>query len=140
MQGQNEFKQAVENYLNNRAATDNDLAAKMKNAKKNIDGCVAYILGEVSRSGRSYYDDDEIFGLAVHYYDEQEVKTRPSRVRKAVTPARALTAEQRKQSDDELEKRAAEVKSKPWIAKKPEPKPQPKPKKANEGQLSLFDF
>lgn len=71
-----EFKQAIEDYLNRR----DDLANKLKNPEKSIDGCCDYIYGvmlkraEKQRGGARavglYADPNEIFGLAVHYYDE----------------------------------------------------------------------
>lgn len=71
-----EFKQAIENHLNSRA----DMTEKMKQKDKSIDGCCDYIFdvmrhrAEKQRKGASsvglYADPNEVFGLAVHYYDE----------------------------------------------------------------------
>ena len=73
-----EFKQAIETYLNGRA----DMKAKLSAKGKSIDGCCDYIFdvmrkrAEKQRGGKSavglYAPPDEIFGLAVHYYDETE--------------------------------------------------------------------
>jgi len=72
------FKQAIEDHLKGRA----DMAEKLKNPGKSIDGCCDYIFdvmrsrAEKDRAGKSavgmYAEPDEIFGLAVHYYDESE--------------------------------------------------------------------
>ena len=35
--------------------------------------CITYILTEVYKSGSSGFDDSEIFGMAVHYYDEDDI-------------------------------------------------------------------
>jgi len=35
---------------------------------------VNYILSQVKKSGCTGFDDDEIFGMAVHYYDEDDLK------------------------------------------------------------------
>jgi hypothetical protein len=58
------------------------MAEKLKNPGKSIDGCCDYIFdvmrkrAEKERSGKSavgmYAEPDEIFGLAVHYYDESD--------------------------------------------------------------------
>lgn len=73
-----EFKQAIEDYLNGRP----DMADKLKAKGKSIDGCCDYIFdvmrkrAEKQRGGKSavglYASPDEIFGMAVHYYDESE--------------------------------------------------------------------
>lgn len=73
-----EFKQAIENHLKGRA----DMADKLNKPGKTIDGCCDYIFdvmrkrAEKARNGKSavglYADPNEIFGLAVHYYDESE--------------------------------------------------------------------
>lgn len=72
------FKQAIEAHLKGRA----DMAEKLKNPGKSIDGCCDYIFdvmrkrAEKERAGKSavgmYAEPDEIFGLAVHYYDESD--------------------------------------------------------------------
>ena len=73
-----ESKQAIENYLSGRP----DMAAKLKAKDKSIDGCCDYIFdvmrkrAEKSRGGKSavgmYVAPQEVFGLAVHYYDESD--------------------------------------------------------------------
>ena len=35
---------------------------------KNIDNCITYILNQVKKSGCCGFSDDEIFGMALHYY------------------------------------------------------------------------
>ena len=73
-----EFKQAIENHLQGRA----DMKEKLSKKGKSIDGCCDYIFdvmrrrAEKERKGASavglYADPQEIFGLAVHYYDETD--------------------------------------------------------------------
>ena len=72
------FKEAIENYLKSRA----DLKERMTAKGKTLDGCCDYIFdvmrkrAESNRKGASavglYADPQEIFGLAVHYYDESD--------------------------------------------------------------------
>lgn len=68
------FIRAIKNYLENRAANDAAFAEKFKNEKKTVDGCAAFIIDQVQKSKRCAYADEEIFGLAVHYYDEEDIK------------------------------------------------------------------
>ena len=73
-----EFKQAIEDHLMGRA----DMKEKLSKKGKSIDGCCDYIFdvmrkrAEKERGGKSavglYANPDEIFGLAVHYYDETD--------------------------------------------------------------------
>src|SRR3712207_8456712 len=41
---------------------------------KNIEDCIAYIVSEVQKSGCNGFNDDEIYSMAVHYYDEDDIK------------------------------------------------------------------
>jgi hypothetical protein len=66
------FKQAIEAYLKGRP----DMAGKMQAKGKSIDGCCAYIIGEMRKRAKGSQalavTDEEVFGLAVHYYDESD--------------------------------------------------------------------
>lgn len=64
------FKTAICEYLREFAKTDTEFRGKLMNPEKNIDKCLDYIIGEVKESGRQGFADDEIYSLAVHYYDE----------------------------------------------------------------------
>ena len=70
-----EFKETIQKYLEQRVAEDPLFAPKFENPKKNIDECCRYILGEARKRGTEVVmKDDEVFGLAVHYYDEDNIK------------------------------------------------------------------
>ena len=69
-----QFKKTIQAYLNKRAEEDSLFAETLKKENKNIDDCIGYILSEVQKSGCSGFADDEIYGMAVHYYDEDDVK------------------------------------------------------------------
>lgn len=68
------FKSAIENHLKNRALEDELFAVTLKKENKNIDECINYILKTVKDSGCNGFADEEIFGMAVHYYDEDDIK------------------------------------------------------------------
>lgn len=71
----NQVKQAIKNYLANRAKTDELFAVAYAKPNKNIDECFNYILGEAKKQGNAVYLPDEVvFGWAVHYYDEDDIK------------------------------------------------------------------
>lgn len=67
------FKNTIKSYLENRAEADSLFAPKYANDKKNIDDCIIYILNTVQKSGCNGFTDDEVYGMAVHYYDEESI-------------------------------------------------------------------
>lgn len=68
------FKQAIKAYLDRRAADDALFAKTYAKGNKSLDECCNYILQQVRKSGRCGFADDEIYGMAVHYYDEDDIK------------------------------------------------------------------
>ncbi|MFV0538822.1 MAG: PcfK-like family protein [Dysgonomonas sp.] len=68
------FTRTILTYLEQRAETDYLFAESFANPNKSIDACCTYILNEVQKSGCNGFHDDEIFGLAVHYYDEENIE------------------------------------------------------------------
>jgi len=68
------FKKVISDHLELVASNDALFAETFKKESKNIEGCINYILSEVQKSGCSGFTDDEIFGMAIHYYDEDNIK------------------------------------------------------------------
>ena len=68
------FKQTIKSYLDKRAKEDEMFSKKYSNPQKSIDECVNFIFQEVQKSGCCGFSDDEVFGMAVHYYDEAKIK------------------------------------------------------------------
>jgi len=73
MKATDAFTDTIKAYLDNRASSDALFSVTYKKEKKNIADCVTYILNEVKKSGNNGFTDDEIFGMAVHYYDEDNI-------------------------------------------------------------------
>lgn len=74
MKGTEHFTRAIAEYLNQRAATDPLFAPNLMKPNKSIEECVTYILNQVQASGCNGFEDDEIYSMAVHYYDEDEIE------------------------------------------------------------------
>lgn len=74
MTGSDAFKKTIQSYLELRAGFDNLFAVKYKNENKNIDDCITYILNRIQKSGIAGYTDDEVFGMAIHYYQEDNLE------------------------------------------------------------------
>jgi hypothetical protein len=102
MKSTDQFKTTIENKLNEMAAADDNLAANLQKEGKNIDDCVTYILNRVQKSGCNGFTDDEIFGMAIHYYDEDDIKVgNPINTRVVVNHRVELTADDKKQAKEE---------------------------------------
>ncbi|MCM0721260.1 MULTISPECIES: PcfK-like family protein [Bacteroidales] len=90
------FKRTIQTYLEQRAAEDALFAKNYRNTAKNIDDCVTYILNYVQKSGCNGFTDGEIYGQAVHYYDENEIEVgKPVNCQVVVNHVVELTAEEK---------------------------------------------
>ena len=74
MKGTDVFKETIKSYLDERAVSDKLFAISYHKEGKSIDDCITYILNQVKNSGCNGFADDEIYGMAVHYYDEDNIK------------------------------------------------------------------
>lgn len=74
MKGTEQFTRTIVEYLNQRAMTDPLFAPNLMKPHKNIEECVTYILKQVQQSGCNGFEDEEIYAMAVHYYDEDDLE------------------------------------------------------------------
>jgi hypothetical protein len=74
IKGSKNFKAAIKKHLDETAAKDSVFAEKYKDEKKSLEDCLTYIFNTVKKSGIMGWADDEIYGMAKHYYDEANVK------------------------------------------------------------------
>ena len=71
-------KTKIKNYLDERAKNDELFAKAYTKSNKSIDECYKYVLGEARKKGTAVgMTAEEVFGLAVHYYDEDNIKINP---------------------------------------------------------------
>lgn len=84
------FETAIKNYLDKLAADDPFFMEKLENPKKSIAECCKYIIAEVqkARNGQQCVavSDEEVYGLAVHYYDEKDVIVEETPIPAKVVP------------------------------------------------------
>lgn len=71
--GTEAFKNTIKSYLDKRAKEDELFAVSYAKSNKSLDECINFILQEVKKSGCNGFADDEIYGMAVHYYDEDNL-------------------------------------------------------------------
>ena len=74
MSGTEQFTRTIAEYPNLRAATDPLFAPNLAKPHKNIEDCITYILQQVQQSGCNGFEDDEIYSIALHYYDEDDLE------------------------------------------------------------------
>lgn len=136
MKGTDHFKRTIQMHLEQRAAEDALFAKNYRNPAKNIDDCVTYILNYVQRSGCNGFTDGEIFGQAVHYYDENEIEVgKPIQCKVAVNHVVELTAEEKAEA-----RQKAIQKYQDEEVRKLQNRNRPAAKKETIVQPSLFDF
>ena len=67
------FKEAIRIYLAERADNEPEFAVTLAKPQKNLDDCLTYILNQVKKSGQEGFADEDIYNMAVHYYDEDDI-------------------------------------------------------------------
>ena len=120
------FETTIQTYLENRAKTDSLFAETYKKENKSIEECCKYIMQQAQKmynkrvNGGIAIDRKTVYGWAVHYYDEDDIKV------------------------DKVQERVEVVSSVPKPTKVEQPKPLAKPQQKrkrgedNSLQLSLF--
>lgn len=72
--GSDAFGKAIKAMLDKRASDDPLFMKAYTNKDKSIAECCNYIINEVKRMKVNALTDEEVLGLAVHYYDEADIK------------------------------------------------------------------
>lgn len=136
MRGTRIFEKTIRDYLDKRAKEDELFAVAYAKEGKSISECCNYILERVSKSGRNGFTDEEIYGMAVHYYDEDNIKAEamPSNVRVVVNHKEG------KQPSIHEEVKPVQMEKKQAPAAKPKKSRKQKEEEFNQRQLSLFEL
>ena len=99
------FKNTIQAYLQDRASNDSLFADRFKNESKNIDDCITYMLNCIQKSGCNGFEDDEVYSMAIHYYDEDDIEIgNPINCKVAVNHVVELTQEDKDQAKEEAMK------------------------------------
>lgn len=140
MKGTEHFKQTVKAYLDGRAQTDELFAVSYAKENKNLDDCITFILNQVKVSGCCGMTDDEVWSLAVHYYDEDNIDVgKPVSCGVVVNHKVELTEEEKAQARKDALKAYQEEELRKIQQRRSRPKPAAKTQ-ANPSERSLFDF
>ena len=123
-------------YLEQRAEEDALFAKKYRNPAKNMDECVTHILNYVQKSGCNGFTDGEIFGQAIHYYEENEIEVgKPMNCQVVVNHVVELTEEEKAEARQNAARRYQEEE-----LRKLQNRNRPPARKVNQPQPSLFDL
>ena len=123
-------------YLEQRAKEDTLFAKKYRNPAKNIDECVTHILNYVQKSGCNGFTDGEIFGQAIHYYEENEIEVgKPMNCQVVVNHVVELTEEEKAEARQNAVRRYQEEE-----LRKLQNRNRPPARKVTQSQPSLFDL
>ena len=137
MKATDHFKRTIQAYLDNRAAEDELFAVSYRKEGKNIDDCIIYILNYVKNSGCAGFSDGEIYSLAVHYFDEDNLDIgKPLNCHIAVNHVVQLTDEEKA----EARRQAIEQYQREQLAKMRSHSERTKKTENKVVQPSLFDF
>ena len=132
------FADTIRRYLEKRAEKDVLFAVKFANPSKSVEDCVTYIINEVKKSGCNGFTDAEVYGMAVHFYEENEIEvSNPINCKVVVNHTIELTEEEKEEARQEAiaklrDEQVAKMR-RPTAKKATENKPQVE-------QPSLFDF
>lgn len=143
MSNTKELKQ-IKSYLDNRAKEDEIFAKMYGKPKKDLNGCWAYIVGVARERGNAVcMTDEEVYGLAVHYYceDDLEVKKLPEGFKAAASGGKVdlLSDDEKKKLKKQAEEEFKAKMKKELEVEKTQIK-KPKRKKEELGMASLFEF
>jgi hypothetical protein len=99
------FKQQIQKYLDQRAKTDILFSPIYDKENKNIDECISYILSEVKKKAGSdnaiAMTDEEIYSMAVHYYDEDSIKVDKSNIKSSTKVSHISDSDDHSDNEDD---------------------------------------
>ena len=101
------FQTTIKTYLDQRAADDTLFAKSYAKEGKNIGDCITYILNTVQKSGCNGFADEEIYSMAVHYYDEDKIELKPRKSCEVIVNYKTGDKVKLSESDIEIAKRKA---------------------------------
>lgn len=144
MTGTEHFKQTIKAYLDERAKTDELFAVSYAKETKNLDDCVTFILNQakaIAKEDGCGMTDDEVYSLAVHYYDEDNIEIGNAVNCGVIVNHRVELSEEEKAEAREKALKAYQAEELRKIQQRyNRPKPAPKTEKQKVSQPTLFDF
>lgn len=84
-----DFKNIIKAHLDKMAQQDFSFAERYKLENKSLDKCIQYIKSQAQKQAKQGFaaiEDDVVYGWAVHYYQEDDIKVDEKVKAKVVTP------------------------------------------------------
>lgn len=130
------FTRILQAKLQELAQQDDSIAENLKKEGKKIEDCVQYILNTVQKSGQMGFTDDEIYSMAIHYYDEEKIDIgKPMQCFVVSNEKIVPTEEELKEIRQTAIRELIDEKKKEMSKKKEPPKPVVKPKPLVSAEL-----
>lgn len=139
---------AIAEYLLKR----DDIKENLEKENKSLSECGNFIMTEARKKGSSVcMTNEEVFGLAVHYYDEDDLKidkniSNQARVEKSEDTEKEVSKPVQEEKPvekldiDEIVEKKVQERLQAIERKKKEKRTKKKVKKSNVEQVSLFDL
>ena len=101
------FFDSMESFIRQKMDANDLFAKKVSNPKKNIEDCITYVINTIEKSRYKGLCDNDVYSLAVHYYEEDDIDVgKPINCRVVVNHQVELTpeeiAEMRQKAKDEV--------------------------------------
>ena len=101
------FFDSMESFIMKKMDANDLFAKKVCNPKKNIEDCITYVINTIEKSRYKGLCDNDVYSLAVHYYEEDDIDVgKPINCRVVVNHQVELTpeeiAEMRQKAKDEV--------------------------------------
>ena len=101
------FFDSMESFIMQKMDANDLFAKKVSNPKKNIEDCITYVINTIEKSRYKGLCDNDVYSLAVHYYEEDDIDVgKPINCRVVVNHQVELTpeeiAEMRQKAKDEV--------------------------------------
>lgn len=126
-----QFENTIKNYLDGRAKEDSLFAEAYKKANKSIKECCKYIYSQARKLAKGSnsvgIDDATVYGWAVHYYDEDDIKV--DKVQERMEVVAPVAIQKPVKEEKPVQQKAVRKKTKQELQKIFESR-----------QLSLFDM
>lgn len=103
-------KEIIKKHLDGMAEKDEAFRAAYENPKKNLEDCFTYILNQARSHGNAVcMSDEEVFGMAVHYYVEADIEVGKRPRADVAVKDNGKTVELTDEEKGELKEKAKEI-------------------------------
>lgn len=103
------FEEAIKKYLDEYASNDERFKAKYENPNKNITECCNYICSEVQKKNVIGLTDAEVYYMARHYYEEENIEVKSTSSCKVVHTGDRIEKPQPKKKEKKITKEVEQI-------------------------------